>query len=139
MGLSRNIDLTEKGDFGSSQFDGFDSLILSNQEIEIYRMNDDKPMTNETYHRIRKYISLFGKRYHDNEFNIVFNKDGKFEKEIDEHCFCCGKPLRIPWDKNRGLCKECNKDYDKDYRYIYGKMPWGDYVMNDSRDILSLR
>lgn len=140
MGLSRNIDLTEKGDFGSVYWDSFDDLVLSNQDIEIYRLNDDSPMSNETYHRIQRYYSLFGYRYHYNEFNKVFDKDGKFEKKVEEHCYCCGKPLRIPWKKSRGLCKECNKEYDVgDNRYIYGKMPWGKYVMNDSREILSLR
>lgn len=146
MGLSRNIDLTEKGDFGSVHWgDSFDDLVLSNQDIEIYRLNDDSPMTNETYHRIQKYYSLFGYRYHYNEFNKVFDKDGKFEKEVEEHCYCCGKPLRIPWKKRRGLCEKCNKEYDDKEANnivpfdILPRCPWSGYTMLDSREILSLR
>lgn len=130
MITSRNIDLTENNDFG------YEITFLSDN-FELIRIDDGTPTSHANI--------IFGKRYHKNEYNCVFDVDRNYEKDIEQHCQCCGKPLRIPWIEYRGLCEKCDEYfYTKESRVsepidILAKCPWHKYAMSDSREVLSLK
>lgn len=130
MIISRNVDLTEYNDFGyevSFLSDGF----------ELIRIGEyDTPFSNN---------HIFGKRYHRNEYNRIFDVDRKFERDVAQHCYCCGKPLRIPWIKYGGLCEKCDGYLDTKVTRVsepidvLARCPWHKYEMSDSREVLSLK
>lgn len=145
---SRNVDLTENSDFGKAL--NFNNIRIFDKDYfdsfkEYVKGGTKKNITSDEYDAYDTYIRIFGIHYHFTQFDYVFDKEWKFEKEIDEHCYRCGKPLRIPWRKNRGLCDECNADLlEKTPRIsepidILSKCPWSKYTMQDSREMFSLR
>lgn len=145
---SRNVDLTEHSDFGKSlNFNNIDIFYKEDFSTikEHLKKNGNPFITSDEYDAIKTYINFFGNPYHFNEFDYVFDKEMKFEKEIYEHCYRCGKTLRLPWRKQRGLCDKCNSDLDKEKKNapepidLLSRCPWNKYCIRDQREILSLR
>lgn len=145
---ARNVDLTEHSDFG--ELLNFNNIHIFCKEDfaafkEHFKKGANSFMTNDEYDTIKTCIEIFGNPYHFNEFDYVFDKESQFKKEIYEHCYRCGKPLRLPWSEHRGLCDECNSDLDEKKTYvsepidILSRCPWSKYAMRDAREILSLR
>ena len=104
------VDLTENGDFRKP------SYITS---LDIPRSYGNISLTQ--YNSIKRFESIFGKRYHDDERLYIFGVIGYIEK-YKSHCNRCGKELVIPWKRlNSGLCKKCEEDLDLQFR---GRLPW---------------
>lgn len=145
---STNIDLTENRDFGERfSFDTPLNIQLSARELNyVNGLYTNDRMSYEEYKLIKKYETIFGKIKHHDASDKVFDKDRRFNEEIEEHCYRCGKHLRIPWLKRQGLCKECNEDMDEKEQLVSNvvdvlqRCPWHKYKeLTDSREILQLR
>ena len=134
--LPRNIDLTERRDFGDGTFT---TLARPSFDLRHY----DGPMGRDEYEYIVWWESVFGRESHDNEKYTVFDKNETYEMELETHCHRCGKELRIPWKRYYNLCEKCNYDVD----YEYERLPWkawkgstsdGEPVSN-ARELFDLR
>lgn len=138
--VSLKVDLTENRDFSEQQ--GIGSVVISSDimsSIRILREND--MMSIEEYFLISKYENIFGRKHiHANRAEIIFNKEEIFEEEIHQHCKRCGKLLRIPWKRKRGLCIDCNYALKRQERC---EIPWKEIkarnIPEDDRDVLRLR
>lgn len=112
--LPSNIDLTEHGDFRNR--------ITFTGQLDIpIELWDEDIMTSEDYEKIRRWESIFGKRRHINRKRDVFEIT-PFKVHLEGHCYRCGKELRLPWKRDRDLCKECSDYIEHDNWYI--KFPW---------------
>lgn len=122
--LTGNIDLTENRDFGSSF-----------QIIE--KDYPEDTMTSEDYEKIIRRKSIFGKKTHINGKYRIFGRT-TFVKNLESHCYRCGKELKLPWERNRmELCKQCSDKVKHDNQYL--KFPWNYISIIRTDDLFNLR
>ena len=138
--VSLKVDLTENRDFSEQQ--DIRPVVISPDimsSVRISREND--MMSTEEYFLISKYENIFGRKHiHANRAEIIFNKEENFEEEIHQHCQRCGKLLRIPWKRKRGLCIDCSYDLEiQDRCKILWKETKVRNIPEDDRDVLRLR
>lgn len=122
--LTGNIDLTENRDFGGS--------------FQITAMDiPDNIMTLEDYDKIIRRESIFGKKRHTNGKHRIFGRT-TFVKNLESHCYRCGKELKLPWERNRmELCKQCSDKVKHDNQYL--KFPWNYISIIRTDDLFNLR
>ena len=122
--LTENIDLTENRDFGGS--------------FQITAMDiPDNIMTLEDYDKIIRRESIFGKKRHTNGKHRIFGRT-TFVKNLEFHCYRCGKELKLPWERNRmELCKQCSDKVKHDNQYL--KFPWNYISIIRTDDLFNLR
>lgn len=122
--LTENIDLTENRDFGGS--------------FQITAMDiPDNIMTLEDYDKIIRRESIFGKKRHTNGKHRIFERT-TFVKNLESHCYRCGKELKLPWERNRmELCKQCSDKVKHDNQYL--KFPWNYISIIRTDDLFNLR
>lgn len=132
--LSEKIDLTENRDFG-------DNTVLDFAELAL-----DKRLFEDDTQFFRRNESIFGQKYHKNEFykSIKTYNDAN----CNNICECCGK-VTPPWNLDGFLCKECNNIYyERNIDYIGGeyigndtlnKCHWHKYDYATEKDILQSR
>ena len=122
--LTGNIDLTENRDFGGS--------------FQITAMDiPDNIMTLEDYEKIIRRESIFGKKRHTNGKHRIFGRT-TFVKNLESHCYRCGKELKLPWERNRmELCKQCSDKVKHDNQYL--KFPWNYISIIRTDDLFNLR
>lgn len=122
--LTENIDLTENRDFGGS--------------FQITAMDiPDNIMTLEDYDKIIRRESIFGKKRHTNGKHRIFGRT-TFVKNLESHCYRCGKELKLPWERNRmELCKQCSDKVKHDNQYL--KFPWNYISIIRTDDLFNLR
>ena len=122
--LTGNIDLTESRDFGGS--------------FQITAMDiPDNIMTLEDYDKIIRRESIFGKKRHTNGKHRIFGRT-TFVKNLESHCYRCGKELKLPWERNRmELCKQCSDKVKHDNQYL--KFPWNYISIIRTDDLFNLR
>ena len=103
------VDLTENRDFRKPRY------ITS---LDIPRSYGNISLTQ--YNSIKRFESIFGKRYHDDERLYIFGVIGYINR-CESRCNRCGKELVIPWKRlNSGLCPECKSDFDRSFSLL----PW---------------
>ena len=90
--ISTNIDLTEHRDFISHHVKW---LIQSMDSLSAKE-------------------KLFGIARHES-IDIFRKSDEAWAEEMRTHCQRCGKELRIPWKRNKGVCEACNSILERDY------------------------
>ena len=130
--LTGNIDLTENRDFGGS----FQTTAM---DIPIELSEADNIMTTEDYEKIIRRESIFGKKRHTNGKHHIFGRT-TFVKNLESHCYRCGKELKLPWERNRmELCKQCSDKVKHDNQYL--KFPWNYTKLSIIRtdDLFNLR
>ena len=131
MSLPRKIDLTANRDFGDNRFNH--TFVFP---IEIER----ELMTNEEYDELVKWENIFGKKWHKNQKNKIFDPEVKFNKYWENTCYRCGKTIREPWSNIGGICKNCNDHLEKTSS---NKIPWKKETfennVNMRRDLFELR
>lgn len=122
--LTGNIDLTENRDFGGS--------------FQITAMDiPDNIMTLEDYDKIIRRETIFGKKRHTNGKHRIFGRT-TFVKNLESHCYRCGKELKLPWERNRmELCKQCSDKVKHDNQYL--KFPWNYISIIRTDDLFNLR
>ena len=122
--LTENIDLTENRDFGGS--------------FQITAMDiPNNIMTLEDYDKIIRRESIFGKKRHTNGKHRIFGRT-TFVKNLESHCYRCGKELKLPWERNRmELCKQCSDKVKHDNQYL--KFPWNYISIIRTDDLFNLR
>ena len=122
--LTENIDLTENRDFGGS--------------FQITAMDiPDNIITLEDYDKIIRRESIFGKKRHTNGKHRIFGRT-TFVKNLESHCYRCGKELKLPWERNRmELCKQCSDKVKHDNQYL--KFPWNYISIIRTDDLFNLR
>ena len=109
--MKRNVDLTENRFFSSNVAPIFSLTSLINEK-EMPWTRFMKKLTSDDD------INLEHQR---NAIIAVGNKETrakvKFYREMDsfDYCDCCGKRMNLkPWDKEIGICHQCNDYYLKD-------------------------
>ena len=131
MSLPRKIDLTANRDFGNNIFNH--TLVFP---IEIER----ELMTNEEYDELVKWENIFGRKWHKNQKNKIFDPEVKFNRYWENTCYRCGKTIREPWSNIGGICKNCNDHLEKTSS---NKIPWKKETfennVNMRRDLFELR
>ena len=128
--LTGNIDLTENRDFGG----GFQ---ITTMGIPIELSEADNIMTLEDYEKIIRRESIFGKKRHTNGKHHIFGRT-TFVKNLESHCYRCGKELKLPWERNRmELCKQCSDKVKHDNQYL--KFPWNYISIIRTDDLFNLR
>ena len=128
--LTGNIDLTENRDFGGS----FQTTAMG---IPIELSEADNIMTTEDYEKIIRRESIFGKKRHTNGKHRIFERT-TFVKNLESHCYRCGKELKLPWERNRmELCKQCSDKVKHDNQYL--KFPWNYISIIRTDDLFNLR
>ena len=129
MSLPRNIDLTANRDFGNNIFNH--TLIFP---IDVER----ELMTKEEYDELIKWENIFGRKWHKNQKNKIFDSEINFNKYWENTCYRCGRPIRIPWNNIRGICKNCNNHLEKP---SYDRIPWKkkENNVNMGRNLFELR
>lgn len=90
--ISTNIDLTENRDFISHHVQW---LIQSMDSLSAKE-------------------KLFGIARHES-IDLFRKSDDVWAEEMRTHCQRCGKELRIPWKRNKGVCEACNNILERDY------------------------
>lgn len=122
--LTENIDLTENRDFGGS--------------FQITAMDiPNNIMTLEDYDKIIRRETIFGKKRHTNGKHRIFGRT-TFVKNLESHCYRCGKELKLPWERNRmELCKQCSDKVKHDNQYL--KFPWNYISIIRTDDLFNLR
>ena len=113
--ISTNIDLTEHRDFSIARFQW---LIQSMDML----------------HSLSAKEKIFGRTRHES-LDLFRKSDDVWDEEMRTHCQRCGKELRIPWKRNKGVCEACNNILERDYS---GSLfPWrlnGEGITESSRD-----
>lgn len=128
--LTGNIDLTENRDFGGS-------FQITAMDIPIELSEADNIMTTEDYEKIIRRESIFGKKRHTNGKHRIFGRT-TFVKNLESHCYRCGKELKLPWERNRmELCKQCSDKVKHDNQYL--KFPWNYISIIRTDDLFNLR
>lgn len=128
--LTGNIDLTENRDFGGS-------FQITAMDIPIELSEADNIMTLEYYEKIIRRESIFGKKRHTNGKHRIFGRT-TFVKNLESHCYRCGKELKLPWERNRmELCKQCSDKVKHDNQYL--KFPWNYISIIRTDDLFNLR
>ncbi len=128
--LTGNIDLTENRDFGGS-------FQITAMDIPIELSEADNIMTTEDYEKIIRRESIFGKKRHTNGKHRIFERT-TFVKNLESHCYRCGKELKLPWERNRmELCKQCSDKVKHDNQYL--KFPWNYISIIRTDDLFNLR
>ena len=124
--ISRNIDLTENRDFGSVHF----QWLTQNG----YSIENGPTMSTDMYRSLSTKEKIFGKTIHE-RIDVFRKSDDVWTEEMRTHCQRCGKELRIPWKRNKGVCEACNNILERDYS---GSLfPWrrnGKGITQSSRD-----
>lgn len=127
--LTGNIDLTENRDFGGSF-----QITAMGFPIELSEADN---MTPEDYEKIIRRESIFGKKRHTNGKHRIFGRT-TFVKNLESHCYRCGKELKLPWERNRmELCKQCSDKVKHDNQYL--KFPWNYISIIRTDDLFNLR
>ena len=128
--LTGNIDLTENRDFGGS-------FQITAMGFPIEMSEADNIMTTEDYEKIIRRESIFGKKRHTNGKHRIFERT-TFVKNLESHCYRCGKELKLPWERNRmELCKQCSDKVKHDNQYL--KFPWNYISIIRTDDLFNLR
>lgn len=128
--LTGNIDLTENRDFGGN-------FQITAMDIPIELSEADNIMTTEDYEKIIRRESIFGKKRHTNGKHRIFGRT-TFVKNLESHCYRCGKELKLPWERNRmELCKQCSDKVKHDNQYL--KFPWNYISIIRTDDLFNLR
>ena len=128
--LTGNIDLTENRDFGGN-------FQITAMDIPIELSEADNIMTLEDYDKIIRRESIFGKKRHTNGKHRIFGRK-TFVKNLESHCYRCGKELKLPWERNRmELCKQCSDKVKHDNQYL--KFPWNYISIIRTDDLFNLR
>ena len=128
--LTGNIDLTENRDFGGN-------FQITAMDIPIELSEADNIMTTEDYEKIIRRESIFGKKRHTNGKHRIFGRT-TFVKNLESHCYRCGKELKLPWERNRmELCKQCSDKVKHDNQYL--KFPWNYISIIEIDDLFNLR
>ena len=128
--LTGNIDLTENRDFGGN-------FQITAMDIPIELSEADNIMTLEDYDKIIRRESIFGKKRHTNGKQHIFGRT-TFVKNLESHCYRCGKELKLPWERNRmELCKQCSDKVKHDNQYL--KFPWNYISIIRTDDLFNLR
>ena len=128
--LTGNIDLTENRDFGGN-------FQITAMDIPIELSEADNIMTLEDYDKIIRRESIFGKKRHTNRKHRIFGRT-TFVKNLESHCYRCGKELKLPWERNRmELCKQCSDKVKHDNQYL--KFPWNYISIIRTDDLFNLR
>ena len=128
--LTGNIDLTENRDFGGS-------FQITAMDIPIELSEADNIMTLEDYEKIIRRESIFGKKRHTNGKHRIFGRT-TFVKNLESHCYRCGKEFKLPWERNRmELCKQCSDKVKHDNQYL--KFPWNYISIIRTDDLFNLR
>ena len=128
--LTGNIDLTENRDFGGS-------FQITAMGFPIEMSEADNIMTTEDYDKIIRRESIFGKKRHTNGKHRIFGRT-TFVKNLESHCYRCGKELKLPWERNRmELCKQCSDKVKHDNQYL--KFPWNYISIIRTDDLFNLR
>lgn len=104
--MKRNVDLTENMFFSNNNwFNGVHTLRLITGEKFPWNISDDDSAL----------------EYQRNAIIAVGNKETrakvKFYEKMDSlnYCDCCGKRMNLkPWDREIGVCHQCNDYYLKD-------------------------
>lgn len=110
--MKRNVDLTENRFFSDNNwFNGVLTLGLITDEkfpwnvfLKEIRSNDDLDLEHQ-----RNAIIAVGSK--ETRAKV------RFYREMDslDYCDCCGKRMNlIPWDREIGVCHQCNDYYLKD-------------------------
>ena len=124
--ISRNIDLTEHRDFSSIHF----QWLTQNG----YSIENGPTMSTDMYRSLSTKEKIFGRTRHES-IDLFRKSDDVWAEEMRTHCQRCGKELRIPWKRNKGVCEECNSILERDYS---GSLfPWrrnGKGITQSSRD-----
>ena len=113
--ISTNIDLTENRNFSR---DRFQWLIQSMDML----------------HSLSAKEKIFGRTRHES-IDLFSKSDDVWAEEMRTHCQRCGKELRIPWKRNKGVCEACNSILERDYSGSV--FPWrrnGEGITESSRD-----
>ena len=93
-------------------------------------------MTLEDYDKIIRRESIFGKKRHTNGKHHIFGRT-TFVKNLESHCYRCGK-VKLPWERNRmELCKQCSDKVKHDNQYL--KFPWNYISIIRTDDLFNLR
>ena len=128
--LTGNIDLTENRDFGGR-------FQITAMGFPIEMSEADNIMTTEDYEKIIRRESIFGKKRHTNGKHRIFERT-TFVKNLESHCYRCGKELKLPWERNRmELCKQCSDKVKHDNQYL--KFPWNYISIIRTDDLFNLR
>lgn len=114
--IPRNIDLTERGDFGERRLNH--PFVLNS--INIYDLYTRDAISLGEYEYISRYEDIFGKRYHTNEKGVLFYDEKTYVEKLKYNCARCGKPIaHFPW-KNNDLCYTCESIVKKQVQAF----PW---------------
>ena len=135
--VSLKVDLTENRDFSKQQ--DIRTVVINPEIMSSIRNLKENGMISEEYFTVSKYENIFGRKHiHTNRAERIFNKEERFEKDINQYCQRCGKLLRIPWKRNYDLCIECNSILENQDVF---RIPWKEIkiIENDNRDVLRLR
>lgn len=129
MSLPRNIDLTANRDFGNNIFNH--TLIFP---IDVER----ELMTKEEYDELVKWENIFGRKWHENQKDKIFDSETNFNKYWENTCYRCGRSIRVPWNNINGICKNCNNHLEKT---SFNRIPWKkkENNVNVGRDLFELR
>ena len=107
------IDLTEHQDFKQKNFVGrnFPEAVINSLRKSLYGENSF-PWEVIPQKRRYKYDGLVALGNSEERKEAI---DMAFWGTMDNlNCDCCGKRyIKIPWQKNFGLCKECSLIYSK--------------------------
>ena len=114
--MKSNIDLTEDQIFSRINFDSIINVISNEYfrvpwNIKIDNSGDEYDLL----HQKKSLIALGNKKQRE---------EVKFYRKMDSknYCECCGKRINlIPWNKEMGLCKRCDKSTEYDFN---DKCPW---------------
>ena len=124
--ISTNIDLTENRDFSRVRF----QWLMQNVRL----IENGPTMPTDMYHSLSAKEKLFGIARHES-IDVFRKSDDVWTEEMRTHCQRCGKELRIPWKRNKGVCEECNSILERDYSGSV--FPWrrnGEGITESSRD-----
>ena len=107
--ISRKIDLTEHRDFSGDNHSWF---TITEIDADLF---DESYISSTEYDYIAWWESIFGRRRHTNRKHEIFKPydEKTFIENSMKRCQRCGKPLKIPWRRYGGLCKECEDDLFK--------------------------
>lgn len=126
--IPRNIDLTERDDFGEKRLSH--PFVLNS--INIYDLYTRDAISLGEYEYISRYEDIFEKRYHTNEKGVLFYDEKTYVKKLKYNCTRCGKSIEhFPWKnnawKNNDLCHTCESIVKKQEQAF----PWNANTSNN--------
>lgn len=100
--LPDNIDLTENRDFG-------ERVTLHGQFISPDFDEDEYKMSTDEYDYLLWRERIFGRRRHLTQKWKVFDDGGKYYRNLEGTCSCCGRRI-MPYNH---LCKYCSSKFQE--------------------------